>query len=397
MEVRPGRPHALVDTPDGVVVSGAPPNAPVRIETHLDLGGQAWRCAGEYVADQGGVVDTSTHSSSGGTYHGVDPFGLYWSAETPPWYDWDLPHPMRVTVRATCEDLVGDASFQRMLISNDVVVRDVAEDGVVGRLYVPASEGPLPAAVLLAGAVGGLGLPETAPLLASHGVVVLALAHWNHPGLSEGMAAIDVRVVARAGEWLRSRRTTLDVGPAVAGMARGGELALLAASLHPDVIGPVVSMSGSAVAWGAVGPGTSPAEPAWAHDGEPVAHLTRPEDEDWESALSDEAAVEAATIPLENATGPVLLMSGADDRTWPSARLHELGAARTRGGSGADVTVVAYPDAGHLACVPPGYPLASRFELPNGQVRELGGSRAGNHFARLDAWRRLLDLVGATR
>ena len=39
MELRPGRAGALVDSPDGVLLTGAPPRAEVTIEAHLDLAG----------------------------------------------------------------------------------------------------------------------------------------------------------------------------------------------------------------------------------------------------------------------------------------------------------------------------------------------------------------------
>jgi dienelactone hydrolase len=394
MELRPGRAGALVDSPDGLVVDGAPPGGVVRIEANLELAGQSWSCSGEFVADGDGQVDTTRDASSGGSYSGVDPFGLFWSAEVSPAYDWEALHPMSVTLRATCDDLVGDASYLRKVRADDTTWHDVEEEGVVGRLFLPAGAGPAPGVVLVAGAVGGRGLPETAPLLAGHGVAVLSLAHWNHPGLPEAMHEIDVEVVGRACDWLRSLDDVLDQPPAVVGAARGGELALLAASLLTDRVGPAASLSGSAVASGAVGPGTEAGDAAWSHAGTPVPHLSNV-DHDWHTLLVDEQAVAAARIPLERATGPLLLLSGEDDRTWPSARLSALGADRVQAAGTPTTTCLAYPDAGHLACVPPGFPLASRFELPGGMVRELGGTRAGNHAARLDSWRRLLDHVGA--
>ena len=82
---------------------------------------------------------------------------------------------------------------------------------------------------------------------------------------------------------------------------------------------------------------------------------------------------------------------------WPSARLSRIAEERARREGAADrVTHVAYPDAGHLAGVPPGFPTRSvRFD--DGSVRPFGGTRAGNQAARLDAWRRLLELMGARR
>ena len=108
--------------------------------------------------------------------------------------------------------------------------------------------------------------------------------------------------------------------------------------------------------------------------------------------------VAAAEIPVERATGPVLLLSGEDDAMWPSARLSRIAEARAaREGAADRVTHVAYPDAGHFCTTPPGLPDRVGGRDPDATCRQIGGSRAGNQAARLDAWRRLLELVGATR
>ncbi len=116
------------------------------------------------------------------------------------------------------------------------------------------------------------------------------------------------------------------------------------------------------------------------------------EDEnDPDACIDDDDMVAAAEIPVERATGPVLLLTGEDDAMWPSARLSRIAEARAaREGAGERVTHVAYPDAGHFCTTPPGLPD----DGPRTCVRN-GGSRAGNQAARLDAWRRLREFVGA--
>jgi len=48
-----------VDSPDGVLLTGAPPGGAVGIVATLELAGQTWSCAGAYVADRDGEVDTA--------------------------------------------------------------------------------------------------------------------------------------------------------------------------------------------------------------------------------------------------------------------------------------------------------------------------------------------------
>jgi dienelactone hydrolase len=389
VQLRPGRTGALVASPDGVRLTGAPPGGRVTIEATLELGGQRWTCAGEYVADRDGEVDTAEDASSGGSYGGVDPYGLFWSAEVPDLYDWDVLHPMRVTLRATSDEQTVDTSYARLVVAGDVTEHVVAEPGVAGRLFLPARTGR--GVVLVGGSDGGPGAPVMAALLAAHGLPVLSMAYWGHPGTPDALRDIDVEVVARACDWLRAQAGVDDVPPCVIGLSRGSELVLLAAALIPDHVGPVLVSVGSGVAWGAWGPGTDVLESAWRFGGEPVPQMA--EDEaDPAACLDDEDMAAAAEIPVERATGPVLLLSGEDDAMWPSTRLTRIAEARAeREGAGDRVTHVAYPGAGHFCTTPPGFPLVSE------DVIRSGGSRRRNQAARVDAWRRTLEFVGAAR
>ncbi len=389
MELRPGRAGALIDSPDGVVVTGAPPGGRVVVEATLGLGGQEWACSGEYAADRDGEVETAVDASSGGSYLGTDPFGLCWSAEVPGLYDWGVLHPMHVTLRASCDEQTVDASYARAVLAAGVTEHVVAEPGVAGRLFLPAGSGR--GVVILGGSVPGPGGPVVGALLAGHGVPALSLAYWGHPGTPDVLRDIDVEVVVRACDWLRAQPGVDDMPPCVVGLSRGGELALLAATLAPDRVGPVASLAGSGVPWGAWGEGTDVLETAWRFGGEPVTQMAEDED-DPDACIDDEAMVAAAEIAVERATGPVLLLSGEDDAMWPSARLSRIAEDRAaRVGVADRVTHVAYPDAGHFCTTPPGFPL-----MAPGVVRG-GGSRTGNQAARRDSWRRLLDFVGATR
>jgi pimeloyl-ACP methyl ester carboxylesterase len=394
MELRPGRPGALIDSDDGVVLTSAPPGATVTIEAHLELGGQQWRCSGEYVADPDGTVDTARHASGGGSYRGVDPFGLFWSADLERRHDWSLLPPLTVTLRASSDDLVVESSYSRPIVHPRVTEHAVQEDGVAGRLFLPPEGGGARAVVLLAGSEGGAGVPLMGALLAGHGLTALSLAHWKFPGVPDVLRDIDVEVVGRGCDWVRALPNVADQPPAVIGLSRGGELALLAASLTPGKVGPVVSVVGSGVPWGAWGDGTDVLETAWRFAGEPVPQMVEDEN-DPDACIDDTDMVAAAEIPIERATGPVLLISGENDGLWPSARLSRIAEDRARReGAGDKVVHVAYPDAGHQAGLPPGFPMPSVFNADEFTLRP-GGSRTGNHAARVDGWRRILEHVEA--
>jgi pimeloyl-ACP methyl ester carboxylesterase len=393
MLVRPGLDDAVVDTPDGIVVDGAAPGGRVELRCEVVLGGRSWTCRAEFTATADGSVDTSRHPSVSGDYTGVDPFGMFWSADAGARMDLAELAPMQVSVTAVSGEQRVEASYRRPWVRTGTTVRDMAEAGVVGRLHRPATAG-LRGVVVVGGSDGGLGGPSVSPLLAGHGVAALSLAYWRHPGLPAALHDIDVEVVGRACDWLRGQPGVRDERPTVIGISRGGELALLAASLMPERVGSVVSIVGSGVAWGAVGTDDDN-DTAWRFAGEPVPQVWEDPD-DPDAALLDPARVAAAEILVERIDGRVLLLSGEADALWPSASLSELAVRRAERLGVADRVVhVAYPDAGHACCQTPGYAIQDgivRHPLDGFEFR-LGGTRAGNQAARLDSWRRVRELV----
>jgi dienelactone hydrolase len=394
VHVGPGRDDALVDTPDGVVVRGAAPGAEVTLETYVECGALTWSCRGVFTADPEGGVDTATAPSTAGDYLGVDPYGLVWSADPSERPDKALLEPIRVHVVATCGADRAEASYERAWVTPDVTVTPVDEDGVLGRLHLPGGA-DLPAVVVVGGSDGGLGGPTTAALLSGHGIAALSLVYWNHPGTPPALRDIDVEVVGRACDWLRSRPGVRDERPAVIGISRGGELAMLAAALMPDRVGSVVSLVGSGLVWGAFGVGVDDNDTAWRFRGEPVPQMWEDPD-DPDRMFEDAAMVEAAEIPVERVDGRVLLLSAADDQLWPSARLSAYAERRAaRVGATDRVEHVAYPEAGHGCSAPPGYAVPLAFVHPvDSSFLTLGGTRAGNNAARVDGWRRVLGLLG---
>lgn len=66
---------------------------------------------------------------------------------------------------------------------------------------------------------------------------------------------------------------------------------------------------------------------------------------------ADPATVEAATIPVEQFRGDLVLVAGGDDQVWPS---HEAASAiaRRRTSHGLETTLVEDPAAGHPVVLP---------------------------------------------
>ena len=125
-------------------------------------------------------------------------------------------------------------------------------------------------------------------------------------------------------------------------MSRGGELALLLGFNGPSgwsLDGEPIQQVLGVVTPEAVARHANGREPTFVHN--------------FLALLDDEAAVARAVIPVERINGPVLLISGRDDLTWPSTYMADQVVARLRQhGFRHRVTHLAYDNAGHISYRP---------------------------------------------
>jgi dienelactone hydrolase len=281
-----------------------------------------------------------------------------------------------------------------------VMRHEVGEDGLVGVLLRPEDSGPYPGVLVLGGSRGGV-REELAARLAGHGLACLALAYFGAGRLPPTIVEIPLEYVERAARWLAGRPAVTGSPIGVVGGSKGAELGLLAASRFAELIGPVVAIAPASVAFfGLDRQGDDPSamlRSSWSHRGRPVPFVpysteAQPASSDaglavapiYEAALANEEAVSAANIPVEQARGPILLVSGEDDRMWPAARMAEMIVARMAvHGRSADVTHLCYPGAGHrLLGAAVQEPAVSGERVPF----DYGGTDEADARARDDAW-----------
>jgi dienelactone hydrolase len=261
-----------------------------------------------------------------------------------------------------------------------------------------------PGVLVLGGSEGGLGLPDAAVLLASHGFTTLSLAYFGVKGLPPTLQNIPLEYFAQAFAWLRARPATDPRFVGVLGASRGAEAALQFAAINPDV-NAVVARSPSYVRWEGATARQLPGGPAWTWHGQPLAYapihipLWFGARFAWDSLwrepmpytplflhnLQDLGDTARFEIPVENIHGPVLLLSGKDDQKWPSsmmaARLMER--LRQHGHPYAD-RHLSYAGAGHW--IPDEYlPTAGSGH------RMIGGTPAGTARAQADSWPKILQ------
>ena len=378
----------------------------------------------------------AVQESTGGTYRGISPMGLFWSMHL------EDPHgkgntlftkngvlPNGVSLEVECDGQVSaSAELERNFLALGTELRDLnigdnltsnggsREAGRVGCLFIPPGHGPHPVVIVLSGSGGGFDLDKAAAL-SRHGFATLALAYFGIPPLPAWLHRIPLDYFEAALVWLASL-PELDLERIAAlGVSRGSELALLLATKFPQ-IRSVVAFAPSSVAWAAGGRDKSSGEaiPCWTWRGEPVPFAPLPLRSFmfrsvvpvavarrpvmfrnlFRAGLRNREAIAQAAIPVEQIGGPIMLISGGDDHVWPAAEMCEAILARlTNHRFPHAVEYRNYPHAGHMLRYPY-LPTTSR-QSRNRHLRNarfsFGGAASADADANADSWRRAIAFL----
>ena len=408
--------RALIDDIIPIRLSGYTPHHTVtlRLRMRQDTD-RIWESQATFVTDDDDRVDVTTATPVSGTYAGLDPAGLLWSAAPAgdgpqeESFPESILGPVTTTIEAEEEGRVPvSATVDRHFVAPEVLQVPVRVEGLRGTFFRPPGAGPHPCVLTLGGSSGGeVFALQTAALLASHGYASLSLAYFGQGDLPPALVNIPLEYFERAMIWLRQQEAVDGERMVVFGRSRGAELALLLGATFPRVRA-VVAYALSSVLWAGFRDGQGVDEPSWSYGGQPLPYLyPRPSREQmatifsqrplaftpiFSHGLQDHDAVEVAAIPVERIQGPVLLVSGENDQLWPSSLMSDQVVERlARHGHPYPSAHRHYPDAGHFLR-PPHVPTTG---LESGALA-LGGSSQGQAAANADAWVHVLTFLQTT-
>lgn len=385
-----------------------------------------------FEADETGVVDTTTHAPVTGDYEGVRPMGLIQFARTSDSVELAVNDGTSPVEISACldGDTIATATATQVRRVEGIEQRPIESDELVGDIYLPPGKGPHPGVLVFGGSGGGIPDHPTVELLTSHGYAVLALAYFQPPEtayaneiesgrnwevLPTEAVEIPLEYTDTAVEWFAGQEAVRPEPLGVVGGSLGANLALLVASRRDEVNTVVTTATGGIIFQGISSePGDVGAQ--FARDGNSLPHIKYRrfshilemlwyrirgrliELRKWYEGGVDDATedeIEAATIPVENVGGPILLVSGDDDRLWNATRYGDRLIDRLdRHGYEHPYEHVVCEGAGH-ALSPPYLPCHDRTEASfmMGLEMSLGGDAQAYADAAIEYWPRVLETL----
>lgn len=384
-----------------------------------DDNNQTWLSYGRFVTNEDGTVNLAEEAPLSGTYEGVDSMGLLWSMRVKnvprvPFLE-DESFIVRFAIQRE-STVIDTTEITRRFIATDVTHHRVEEEGVVGVFFEPPGTEQHPGVVALHGSEGDIPW-NVGAMLASRGYATLALQYFSPTGegnLPTDLVGVPLEYCDRAIDWLLDQPAVRDGQVGVVGESKGGELALVLGS-HSSEVGAVVGYVPSGVVWqGMEGNGMVAEGSSWTVNGNDLEFVPlrfggslrelidygvsmirgRPMSIEWMYRESLQGVKldrrEAATIPVEQIDGPVLLLSGEKDELWPSSLLSDIVIHRlNKHDHPYSYNHIPYEDAGHFITVP--YQPTSHFDA--WESLKLGGTPSGNARAAADSWPLVLETL----
>ena len=207
----------------------------------------------------------------------------------------------------------------------------VGKEGFEGILF-PADNTKDKVLIVISGSNGGMKLTkECAEFYSRHSVPALALAIFGTKQTEKNLDRIPLEYVEFAIRWLKKlgyRRIGID------GTSKGSELALLCASLFPDISCVIARVPSYFVSEGLVSKGKMKkpsGTSCWSYHGKEIPFarynyrsfnlpkiILKEKELHLISINKDKTVKNENIIPVERIKAPILLLSGKNDSVWPS-------------------------------------------------------------------------------
>lgn len=403
----------LYHQPLNIEASGFTSHQKVSLQLEaIDAENNHWYAQGTYMANDSGLVNPAKMAPIGGTYSGVHPMGLFWSAKSDDDHQMATGGGYSATIKVLVnQKLVARKSFYRRSTRElDQLGIQLLQkrDSIIADYYLPGEKKKVPVIIFLGGS-GGHFRQERSSLFASEGFAVLNLKYFKYEGLPSGITEIPLEYVDKAMSWLLSRPEVDHRNIGIMGRSMGSMLALLYAA-NFEGVRYVVAEAPSSVVWFGWEEGKSslsyqgksfPYAEYSAADSERIERALEANGERYHdgpkflSAFKNANMIDRASIQIENIKCPILFISGSEDKVWPSTMMANRMMERLKKHQFPyDYQHNVYQGAGHnfagggQGC---GIPYLPPEDYSNGAAK--GGTDKGNALAAIRSWKDILAFV----
>ena len=414
-EIRLRKDRLMIDEPLNIKVYTSEPGQLVTIRMELeDEEQKTFHSYGDFTSDESYEIDLNTAVPENGTYHQADGAGLLWSMigkknNKDDYFVKKSDKDLEATLYVIKNDEIQATEAITIRFKDDSVEKIELEDSdIKGNLYAPAEPGNYPAVMLLSGSDGG-NESHAASFLAGKGYLALSLSYFNDEELNENLEKVDLAYFKRAADYLSDHHKSNGKVNLV-GYSKGAELALLTGSTFNCFQSIVAGAASNYITSGMKGGIFAPV-PGWTLDGEALPYLKmkfpvsfmfstiknyirkRPMYflEIWKKSLSRKNVSEYK-ISVDKIDAPLLIISGGDDKLWPSANFNEE--IQKERNNENDV-YLSYKKAGHFISFPYSFyqsPANVHMDL-DGMIIDFGGTKYENAQAAEDSLAKILAFL----
>ncbi|XP_053175579.1 peroxisomal succinyl-coenzyme A thioesterase-like [Scomber japonicus] len=419
LSVEPSR--GLVDEKFTVLVQNVSPGSQLTVHAlHQCEDQYTWEAFAHYISNASGTVNVSEDVSLGGTYSGVEPMGLLWSLRPVPGSKPGLrmrkvnvqtPMEIRISVYQghrtegfTAQEPLAGVLVERWYMAPGVQRVPITEGGLTATLFLPSGPGPFPGLLDLWGGGGKL-VEYRSALLASHGFASLALDYLTPKITMETGKMVDNTYFETAYRVLQQHPQVLGSRIGMMGLSFGTSITLKMAAYSEVVkLRCAVCVSGSHVqpVDGSVAEILS-----YFHKNAEKTRFNEENQVIWRDLLLPIPTDPALKVDMGRIQVPVMLVVGEDDHNWPANEsAQDMKEMMERAGNSHLLTILSYPNAGHLI-EPPYTPhfRATVFKTVNQRQKVMalwGGDTLPHSRAQEDSWRKTLaflreNLYGCTK
>ncbi|KAF1768661.1 hypothetical protein GCK72_000474 [Caenorhabditis remanei] len=200
-------------------------------------------------SDEFGKIDLSKDKPIRGTYHDVDPMGLFISLQASQELRFggslrnDSAKPSFYTLRliSDSEKVLDEINLKKHWFHPLVTKIEVSQDGLYGTIFKPPGDGPFPCIIDIPGANGKIS-NGVAAVYSLEGFLVYTLAFFDYKDLPKRCRDADVSIFSKHINFIQSLPYCSDkIG--LYGMSLGGTIVNFLSTKHPE-LSAVCSMNG---------------------------------------------------------------------------------------------------------------------------------------------------------